>query len=59
MRRSAVGRIAIRLYYRFGPYLAAVVERSEGLKKVARRALDYIVAYIERSTPLRRDRFRE
>lgn len=59
LRRSALGRIAIRLYYRFGPYLAAIVERNAAVKTVARRALDRVVSHIERTTPLRRDRFRE
>lgn len=59
LRRSAVGRIAIRCYYRFGPYLAAVVERHAALKTVARRVLDRVVNHIEKATALRRDRFRE
>lgn len=59
MHGSAAGRIAIRVYYRAGPYLAAVVERSAVLKKVARLALDQVVEHIERTTRLRRDGFRE
>jgi hypothetical protein len=59
LRRSLAGRMAISTYYRFGPYLGAVVERNPVLKRIGRLMLDRVVDHIERATPLKRERFRE
>ena len=48
LARSGAGRAFIATYYRWGPHLAAVVERSPGLKRLTRRALSRAVPWLER-----------
>ena len=59
LRRSFAGRAFISAYYRFGPYVAWLVERIPGLRKLSRSALDAVVSLIERHTGLRRAVFRK
>jgi DNA-directed RNA polymerase subunit RPC12/RpoP len=55
LTRSRLGRGFVWAYYRFGPYLAWVIDRVPFLRRFARSLLDRIVARIESSTPLSRD----
>jgi hypothetical protein len=48
LARTPQGRLFIRLYYRYGPYGAAVVNRFPALKPIARFVLRPVVAYARR-----------
>jgi hypothetical protein len=54
LRKSLVGRIFIRLYYRLGPCAAALVARFSPLYWAARKSLDVVIRAIELSTSLSR-----
>ena len=53
------GRALVWAYYRVGPALASLVERSPFLHRTARRSLDWLVMWIERHTTLSRIDIRE
>ena len=56
---SAGGRSAVWVYYRVGPVLASIVDKSPVLQRTARRVLDRVVAGIERHTSINRTAVRE
>ena len=53
--RSRSGRVLVWVYYAYGPYAAAFVQRSSALSAFTRGALDIVVSVIERLTPVSRE----
>lgn len=48
LTENMVGRAFIRLYYRYGMYLAKVVDKSSTLKKAVKKPLDCLVNHLEK-----------
>jgi rRNA-processing protein FCF1 len=51
LQQTPAGRCFIAVYYRVGPWLAACVEAIPRLRPVSRRALDSLIARIDKSHP--------
>lgn len=54
LRQKFLGRLFIRCYYKIGPSLATVVDRSPAMKKASRWLLDKAIYFIETYTHLKR-----
>ena len=42
-----VGRLIVRLYYKFGPHLANIIKNNQKTKRIVRTALEKLAAYLE------------
>ncbi len=51
LQHDRIGRPLVRLYYRVGPYLAAVVRRSPTLRGVVRAAIRRVIARVQAVYP--------
>lgn len=59
LSKYRLGRLFIWFYYRIGPNLALLVEKTPTMKNTARRHLDFLIKLIESHTSLRLKNFQK
>ncbi len=56
LEKSRLGRAAVRLYYKLSPFAVRWVRKSELLRRLSRRLLDFLIVKLERRVGFSRHR---
>ena len=58
LSKNYFGRIFVKLYYKLGPHMAYLINRSEKLKRISRLFLNRVIKRIEKDTYLKLEHFK-